>query len=268
MARLKGPILFTGSLGNIRSYYDKRLKRYILSTKGGASGELIKNSPVFARTRENMNEFKACGQWSSQLRKSLLSLAHLHDSNYFSAIVSLAKSIQKHDDQRLKGYRAVESSKASRQLTQLNFNSLHPFDHVMSHPFEIQFSEDKSTVSFNLTGFKSYSRLNWPTRFQSYRIALVIAQLPDWIWNEEDESYGPVMMDLEQLTVSAFSEWRPCSDDPVDVALSASFAQPALQHPNTTVIVAIGLEVSSYPTNQASFNPSGFGTMKIAACYV
>jgi hypothetical protein len=268
MARLKGPIQFTGSVGNIKSVYNKKLKRYILSTKGGPSAALIKKSPAFARTRENMNEFKACGQWSSQLRKSLLSIAHLHDGNYFSEIVALAKSIQKHDDQHLKGFRSIESSKASRQLTQINFNSLHPFNHVLSHPLEIHFSEDKKTVTLNLSGFKSYSRLNWPTRYQSYRIALVIAQLPDWVWNDETGSYGPVMMDLEQLTVTTFSEWRPCSDDPEDLFLSASFAQSALQHPNTTVIVALGIEVSSYPTNQANFNPSGFGTMKIVECYV
>ena len=268
MARLKGPILFAGSLGNIRSYYDKKLKRYILSTKGGASRELIKNSPVFARTRENMNEFSACGKWSSQLRKSLLSIAHLHDGNYFADIVALAKSIQKHDDQHPKGYRSIESSKASGQLTSLNFNRLHPFDNVLTHSFEIQFLEDKKTVTFNLSGFKSYSRLNWPNRYQSYRIALVISQLPDWVWNEEDGSYGPVMMDLEQLTVSTFSEWHSCSDNPEDIDLTATFAQSALQQPGTTVIVAIGIEVSSNPANQSLLNTSGFGTMKIVACFV
>ena len=56
MAQLKGSIQFTGSIGTIRSYYNKKLKRYILSTKGGAAKEKIMNSPVFARTRENMAE--------------------------------------------------------------------------------------------------------------------------------------------------------------------------------------------------------------------
>ena len=90
MARLKGPILFTGGLGNIRSIYNKKLKRYILSTKGGASKELIKNSPAFVRTRENMSEFTACGKWASQVRKGLLSISHLFFGYYFSEIVKLA----------------------------------------------------------------------------------------------------------------------------------------------------------------------------------
>ena len=72
MGELKGPILFTGSVGNIRAYYDKALKRYVLSNKGGANRDLILKSPKLARQRENMNEFKA-----------LLPVSHLFDSQYF-----------------------------------------------------------------------------------------------------------------------------------------------------------------------------------------
>jgi hypothetical protein len=128
MARLKGPFTFTGSIGNIRSYYDKKKKCYILATKSGASKELIENNPTFARTRENMNEFKACGIWASQIRKSLLSISHLHTGYYFSEIVALAKCIQKHDDDNPRGFRSRLSSRDSHQLTMINFNRQHPFD--------------------------------------------------------------------------------------------------------------------------------------------
>ena len=268
MAHLKGSILFTGSIGNIRSYYSRQLKRYIVATKGGASKELINNSPVFARTRENMNEFKACGMWASQLRKSLLTISHLHQGYYFSEIVALAKSIQKHDELHLRGVRSIVSSQASRLLTQINFNRIHPFDRVLTHAYDLMFSEDKRTVTLKLLGFKSFSRLNWPTRFQSYRVALVIAQMPDYVWNEEDKGYQPVYKDMERRSVSSFSEWHPCSTSLEDIILSASFAQPALPQPGTTVIVAMGIEVSSYPPDSSTLNPSGFGTMKIVECYV
>lgn len=268
MAELKGPILFTGSIGNIRAYYSKTLKRYIVSTKGGASKELINNNPTFARTRENMNEFTVCGKWASQVRKSLLSIEHLHQGYYFSEIVAMGKMIQKHDDQHLRGVRSIESSKASRMLTNLNFNRQHPFDQVFSHQYDISFSDDKKTVTLKLEQFKSFSRINWPTRFSSFRIALVIAQLPDFEWNEQGKCYQPVIAGLERRSESAFSEWRLCSTDLEDIILSASFAQPALQQPGTTVVVAMGVEVSSFPVNAASVNPSGPGTMKIVECFV
>jgi hypothetical protein len=66
MAQLNGPLQFTGSIGNLRCYYDKRLKRYILSSKGGANKEQILNSPVFKRTHENMSEFAGCSKWASR----------------------------------------------------------------------------------------------------------------------------------------------------------------------------------------------------------
>jgi hypothetical protein len=268
MAQLKGPFYFLGSFGNIRSYYDKNLKRYILSTKGGATKELINNNPAFARTRENMNEFIACGKWSSQLRKSLVSISHLHQGAYFPEIVSLSKRLQKHDDQHLRGYRSIESSKASVELTLLNFNQLNPFDRVLSHPYEVTFSEDKKTVTLKLSGFRSFSCLNWPTRYEAYRIVLVIAQLPDYVWLEEEQRYGPIIRDMERLTVSAFSDWHQSSTNPEDICLTASFDQPALQQPGTTVIVAIGIEVKSNSTGSASYTPSGPGTMKIVECFV
>ena len=268
MAQLKGAIQFTGSLGNIRCYYDRQLKRYTVSTKGGATKEQINNNATFARTRENMSEFSACGKWASQLRKSLLSIAHLHQGYYFGDIVALGKIIQKQDDQHLRGHRSIESSKAIRLLQNINFNRLHPFDKVLSHQYEIGFSEDKKTVTLKLLGFKSYSRLNWPTRYQSYRIALVVAQLPDFEWKEDENCFQPVTRNMERLTVSTFSEWHPCSTDLEDICLTASFANPALQIAGTTVVVALGIEVSSYSVSTSPINPSGFGTMKIVECFV
>src|ERR1035437_3414404 len=147
MAQLRGSILFTGSIGNVRAFYDKKSKRYILATKGGASKEDIMNSPNFARTRENMNEFKACGMSVSQIRKSLLTLSHLFYGQYCAEIVKLIKSIQLHDEAHPRGYRAIETSKAPELLTTLNFNRNHPFDRVLTARPQVTLSEDKQTVT-------------------------------------------------------------------------------------------------------------------------
>jgi hypothetical protein len=268
MAELKGPFFFTGSIGNIRAYYNRTLKRYILSLKGGSTKELIENNPAFARQLENMSEFKACAIWASQLRKSLVSIGHLHQGYYFSDIVAMGKSIQKHDDDHLKGKRSLESSKDARLLTTLNFNQFHPFDQVLTHQYDILFSEDKKTVTLKMSGFKSFSRINWPTRVDSYRIALVIAQLPDIVWGDEENRYLPFTPNMERLSVSAFSEWRQSSTDLIDIILTASFAQPALQQPGTTVVVALGIEISTAGAISSPNALSGYGSMKIVECFV
>lgn len=268
MAELKGPILFSGSIGGIRAYYDKVLKRYFVSTKGGSTKDLINKNPSMVRQRENMNEFKACSKWASQLRKSLSSIDHLHEGYYFSEIVALAKLIQKQDDLGTKGYRSIESSKFSRMFPSFNFNRIHPFDQVFAHQYEILFSDDKKTVTLKLLGFRSFSRINWPARFSAYRIALVIAQQPDWVWNSLDKCFQPIVSKLEFTSKTTFTDWLPCSTDPEDIILTASFAQPALQQPGITVVVALGIEVSAYPLNASIINMTGVGTMKIVECFV
>ena len=268
MGELKGPILFTGSVGNIRAYYDKALKRYVLSNKGGANKDLILKSPKLARQRENMNEFKGCTKWASQLRRSLEKIDHLFKGYYFSTIVAMAKLIQKQDDVGERGFRSIESAKFSKMLPSLNFNYLHPFEQVFLSRYEILFSDDKTTVTLNLPDFKSFTRIYWPEKYESYRISLVIAQMPDFAWNYADKAYQPIIKGLITASVADFSDWYPRTLQPVDIILSASFAKPALQQPGTVVVVAIGVEVSAYPLNGSLLNTNGTGTMKIVECYV
>lgn len=269
MARLKGPILFSGSLGNVRSFYNSKLKRYILATKGGASKKTIETSPVFARTRENMSEFGACGRISSQLRKSLLSISHLFWGNYFGEIVKAAKVIQTHDEANPKGRRSIEPSKVrSYYLTNLEFNKKHPFHSVLHSINEVTFSEDKKTVTFAIQRFIPYRHIRWSGRFDSYRIALVIAQLPDYYYSDSEADYVPVKRDLEQLSMTTYTPWMPNDTDSVDILLEASFAEPALQQPGTTVLVAIGIETSSRYLNPTDTYTSTQGTMKIVECFV
>jgi len=267
MGELKGPILFTGSVGNIRAYYDKALKRYVLSNKGGANRDLILKSPKLARQRENMNEFKGCVKWASQLRRSLEKIDHLFKGYYFSTIVAMAKFMQKQDAVGERGFRSIESGKFPGFLKGLNFNYLHPFDTVFSPPYELLFSQDKTTVTLTLLDFKSFTRIYWPERYESFRISLVIAQMPDFVWNAKDKAYQPIIKGLVMVSEFSRSDWYPRSLQPVDIILSASFSQPALQQPGTIVVVAIGVEVSAYPLTGSLANTLGTGTMKIVECY-
>lgn len=73
---------------------------------------------------------------------------------------------------------------------------------------------------------------------------------------------------MEQLTVSTFSAWRPNDTIAVDIVLQASFAEPELQTPGTTVIADMGVEISSMAAASNGNESSNFGTMKIVECFV
>lgn len=180
----------------------------------------------------------------------------------------MAKEIQLHDEGHPKGSRSIESSKISFLLTTLNFNRDHSFDSVLSAWPEITLSEDKKTVTMRFPEFKSFICLHWRTRYDSYRFALVIAQLPDFIYSEAELTYIPALADAEQLSVCTYTEWFNSNTDPMEICLAASFAEPALQQPGTTVIVAMGIELTSARLGPTDNYTSSNGTMKIMKCFV
>jgi len=67
---------------------------------------------------------------------------------------------------------------------------------------------------------------------------------------------------------SYFSVWKHVSNDAEDIILTATFAEPALQFAGTTLVVALGVEVSMAEGDTSSMNRPGFGTMKIVECFV
>ena len=91
----------------------------------------IKESPVFARTRENNSEFKACNKWCKLIRLALLELDHLNYGYYMGEVVKQVKNIQLLDQDGLRGHRNIEPSKHKSLLTEINFNEQHPFKQVL-----------------------------------------------------------------------------------------------------------------------------------------
>ena len=268
MARNDGPIQFTGSLGNIRSYYDKGLKKQILSTKGGANNNLIKNSPAFARTRDCMNKFSGCSKLASLLRKCLLVVDHLMFSRYFSEVVKMCKEIQVRDEESTYGFRSLRPSRVPYLLREINFNREFSFNGVIRDTYGVAFSQDKKTASFSMVGFIPGLRLSWPTPFHSFRLYLVIAQLSDMVWDEKDKRYYPLVPELGRLTRCAVSEWMTRNQEPVDIGMEVSFDEPALTQPGTTVIVALGIEMATGVNGGCVYAPVGNGTMGIVECFV
>ena len=72
MARQVGLIKFKGNLDGLSGYKGKtktgKPKESLIRTAGGVDGDRIKNSPEFARTRENMSEFGRSGTLAKQIR--------------------------------------------------------------------------------------------------------------------------------------------------------------------------------------------------------
>jgi hypothetical protein len=266
MAEITGPIRFKGSMGSLRCYWNSAAKKWCVGEKGGANKNQIENAPVFARTRENMSEFKACGEWCHLLRMSLMGLDHLNWGYYMKEVVKLSKVIQLKDNDSLRGFRNIASSKYKTLLTGINFNEQHPFNQVIARRPEIDSDDERKEIIVSYPQFKSFFDFAWRNKYAYYRFTLTIGQLSDYTYDAIEHGYGSVHVGLDTKSVSVFSEWLPKSADLVDISLAASFPEDAIPPEDATVLVGIGIEfATSYSGGTISWT-KGDGTMALVAC--
>ena len=267
MAEITGPFRFKGSLGNIRVYWNSAAQKWVVATKGGANRDLILNNPAFARVRENMSEFSACGKWSSLVRKGLLAVDHLNWGYYMAEIVKLSKIIQKMDRMGVKGHRNIEPSKHKSLLTDLVFNQLHPFKKVLLRHPEVIADAQRKNITLNLSQFYPWYELGWTATYSCYRFTLAVAQLSDYTFVEEDGGYGPAHFGLETKKATVYSDWLMRNTDATDVSLTASFADDAIPPDDATVMVAVGIEFATRLSGDSISSGPRDGTMALVACF-
>ena len=266
MAEITGPFRFKGSLGNFRVYWNKAAKKWVVATKGGGRRESILYSPVFARTRENMSEFKACGKFCKLIRIGLFHLDHLNWGYYMSWIVQLSKVIQLKDVDSKRGQRNIEPSKCKSLLTDINFNEEHPFKQVVIRHPEVISDAERNTITVKLPKFYPWYELRWKEDYSNYRFLLTIAQLSDYNCVEEDGGYGPVHYGIENKSITVNSDWMMHDTNAVDISLTASFKEDAIPPSDATVLVALGIEFASSVSGNSYSAAKGDGTMALVAC--
>src|SRR3982751_3410246 len=80
MAKLQGPLRFTGKLEDLSAFYRKDLDQIIVRMKGGATKERIQKDPTFANTRRINSEFGGRSKMSKWIRKILRSQKGIFDA--------------------------------------------------------------------------------------------------------------------------------------------------------------------------------------------
>ena len=244
MSIIKGPLEFTGSLGNMRSYYDPSLGKQILSRIGGPTREQFLNDPNYARQRQVSSELIGRSLWASQVKQGLSDLKHLMHPRCFNLITAGGKLIQQRDNTSPNGQLAIVVKNNPGILTGIDFNKLCPFSKVIGNIYEIILQPDKETVTFSIPGFISSRDVNWVSRFFAVKFSLVIAQISDVVWNPDIDGYAKVVPNLEVFTRSTTGNWIVRNNEPGDVNLTVTFDEPTLTIPGTTVIAALGVEFS------------------------
>ena len=110
MATIKGPLQLEGSVGGMSFYTRRGSEKIIVRSKGGASKQVIKNSPRFENLRLQQNEWRGCTAFASKLRFAFGGLHRVADYNLTPALNAFAKNLQKTDENSEKGKRIIPIS--------------------------------------------------------------------------------------------------------------------------------------------------------------
>lgn len=245
MSIFKGPFDLKGRVGNFRIYKDPVLGITVFSGVGGPTAEQMATLDTLAFARECAHELGGRSRWASNLKTSLKDVLHLMYQRCFNKVITAGYLIQKQDEESDHGFRTIAVSVNPQALYGIDFNERFPFRNVFKGNPVIDLSSDKKTVTVTIPGFIPSKDINWGLKFGYFRFYFVVAQVSDMAVNPENGKYEPVVEGLETLSVCTVGDWMPRNSLPVDVLLQAAFEQPALTSPETVVVVALGIEMST-----------------------
>lgn len=140
MARQKGLIKLTGTMGGI-TFYKSKQDGYLAREKGGVEADRIANDPNFARTRENNSEFANVIKAGKILRDTFRVLAKdASDSRVTARMTKTFSRIKNMDTFNVRGERSVaegiKTVEGKTLLQGFDFNKKSLLNQVLFIPFE------------------------------------------------------------------------------------------------------------------------------------
>jgi hypothetical protein len=183
MAFLEG-FNFTGGLGEFTAYRRRGSSKIVLRRKGGASKEMILNSPQFALPRKNMSEFGGCSTMGQTVRRMTGSQRNLADFNISGPINALLRVVQNQDKQRALGRRSIELSKYPGMLEGFSFNERVRFDSIVRNT--ISWSISRETLSAHVDIPHLMPGVNFFTQNKApmFSFVLSLGVIPDHFYDE------------------------------------------------------------------------------------
>lgn len=266
MAISEGPIQFSGSMGGIRGYYDRDIKKWVYTTKGGACKPLIKNNPAFERTRGLNHEWQGCNVWSKLVREGTEELKNLKQGRNNCNLLKIAKQIQCMSTEDKYGKRSIQSSKFNYPLIGFSMSNAHPFRNVFYEHPELSITDDRREVTLRLKDFVSLNKFSWPEPLSYYRIFLTIFELPDVEWDKLQEKFVHFYLKDTLGMQTTYCDWMKLTGKKIDFQLTASFEETKLPRAKTTVLVAMGLEFAKDIEHGIPYLVKDNGTMAIIGC--
>ena len=240
MAKLKGLLTYTGSMGGLSAYQMRGVDGIVLREKGGPTKEQVKKSSRFAMTRLRNEEWAGNMKAVQQMNLAMQGMRHLGDYNYTGALSKLCRRIQDEDRTQELGRRSVLFSQSGYIVEGFGLNMYHPFDSVLKHPLQYEIEKAAGTAVIELPEIIPGIHLSNPMKQPLYRIAFVLGTVADIIYDANKNCYRPVG-ELTGWNAVVQTDWQSSNEKTTTQQLELAIHNWQPQ-PGFSLVLSAGVE--------------------------
>lgn len=207
MGKLVSEIQFTGKLGELSAYRMVGCDHIVIRGRGGPSGEQIKHSPKFVRTRENNAEFGGRSRLAGCIAKGLSVHKPVIDYNYTGALNKLACQIQELDADSARGQRHLALSKRPQALAGFPLNRKQSLDTLIQGSINHTLSRNTASAQLTLPALRYDENFFPNTSLPLFQVVVSLAAVPDVLF--QGDGYRAVTSQVNNLCDVVASPWYP-----------------------------------------------------------
>jgi hypothetical protein len=247
MAKLIGPIQYTGTIQDLSAYKMRGLDKIILRSKGGPTKQQIKNGRNFINVRRNNAEFAASTKAAASIRRALFAVKRLADPAATGRLNAICKAILKQDPRSERGKREVLFSQYGELLVGFNFNKNLLLNTVIRHPMFTSVDRSTGKASVEIPALIPGINFYCPPAFKLFRLTIALALVPDVLFRNGDYKYNSTT----QVGKSVYSEWFSAKSQIQTQSFELEIDDPLVAENNFSMILAIGVEFGEAGNNNS-----------------
>ena len=226
MARQEGIIRLTGGVGNLSFY--KSQDGYLVRKKSGVSRKRIMSDPAYARTRENIAEFRRGALATKLLRRAFSScIRTAADNRVTSRLTSAIMKVIKTDAINSPGERNVTCGEVAL-LEGFEFNKNAGLATTLAAPVTAAIDRARSAMTIAIAAFSPANSVSAPDGATHFRLKAVAAAI-DFKGNTcsvstSDSADLPISEDVQGPLILSHTV-APASVNPLFLAFGVEFLQ-------------------------------------------
>jgi len=265
MARLKGTLNFTGSIGNLSAYSNRTTDATLIRLKGGASKKRIQKAPEFTNTRRNNTEFGGASSTGKKIKDAMPSLDHLDHSLYQSRLNSICRFIMNLDTEHEWGQRAVYISRYRHFFEGFNLEMGVLFDSIIKHPIQCSINRTDQSATIIVPELYPAISLYVPGKFSFFRFCVVLGIVPDMQYKMNAPKYVPVNAGIQLKRAELTTEWFSTNENIEEQNISLQIQGDTGLSDHDSLLLAIGVEFGNALSANLIKQANNAGAAKIMA---